>query len=259
MVTVTGVGIVRVLAHELGHNLGLRHAPCGTNVSGLDPWFPHRGGRIGAWGYDPERRALLDPKAYDLMSYCWGNHWISDYFYNKAFDHRVSEAATESAAAGPVRSLLVWGGRDEDGVAYLDPAFVVDAVPSLPAAGGEYTIEGVTADGMPLFSSAFDMTVIEDAEGVETNFVFTLPVEDGWADDLASIKLSGPGGSVSLDESTNRPMAILRDPRTGQVRAFLSDLPPATQAAADAVGQAAGQELETLFSRGIPDMGAWRR
>ena len=259
MVTVTGSGIVRVLAHELGHNLGLRHAPCGTNVSGLDPWFPHRGGRIGAWGYDPERRALLDPKAYDLMSYCWGNHWISDYFYNKAFDHRVSEAATESAAAGPVRSLLVWGGRDEDGVAYLDPAFVVVAVPSLPAAAGEYTIEGATADGTPLFSSAFDMPVIEDTEGVETNFVFTLPVQDGWADDLASIKLSGPGGSVSLDESTNRPMAILRDPRTGQVRAFLRDPPPATQAAADAVGQAAGQGMETLFSRGIPDMSVWRR
>ena len=261
MVTVTGVGIVRVLAHELGHNLGLRHAPCGTNVSGLDPWFPHRGGRIGAWGYDPERSALLDPKAYDLMSYCWGNHWISDYFYNKAFDHRVSEAAAESAAAGPVRSLLVWGGRDEDGVAYLDPAFVVDAVPSLPAAGGEYTIEGVTADGTPLFSSAFDMTVIEDAEGVETNFVFTLPVEDGWADGLASIKLSGPGGSATLDESTNRPMAILRDPQTGQVRAFLSDLPPAAETAADAVGQVsgAGHGMEVLFSRGIPGRTAWQQ
>ena len=252
------VDIVRIMAHELGHNLGLRHAPCGTNVRSLDPWFPHRGGRVGAWGYDPERRTLLDPKAYDLMSYCWGNHWISDYFYNKAFGHRVSEVAAESAAAGPVRSLLVWGGRDEDGVPYLDPAFVVDAIPSLPAAGGEYTVEGATADGTPLFSFAFDMPVIEDAEGEEASFVFALPVEADWTR-LASIILSGTEGSVTLDERTNRPMAILRDPRTGQVRAFLSDLPPATQAVADAVGQAAGQGLETLFSRGIPGAGMWRR
>ena len=54
-------------------------------------------------------------------------------------------------------------------------------------------------------------------------------------------------------------MAILRDPRSGQVRGFLSDLPPATQAAMDAAGQTAEPGLEVLFSRGIPDAGAWRR
>ena len=248
----------RVVAHELGHNLGLLHAPCGTNVSSLDPWFPHRGGRIGAWGYDPERSALLDPKAYDLMSYCWGNHWISDYFYNKAFDHRVSEVAAESAAAGPVRSLLLWGGRDEDGVAYLDPAFVVDAVPSLPAVGGDYTIEGATADGTPLFSYTFDMPDIEDAEGEETSFAYALPVQADWTD-LASITLSGPGGSVTLDDSTDRPMAIVRDPQTRQVRGFLSDLPLGTQTAPAALRQGGGRGMEVLFSRGIPSANAWRR
>ena len=56
-------------------------------------------------------------------------------------------------------------------------------------------------------------------------------------------------------------MAILRDPRTGQVRAFLSDLSPETETAADAIGRGAGvgQGLETLFSRGIPGAEAWRR
>nr|MCZ0935084.1 M66 family metalloprotease [Candidatus Palauibacter rhopaloidicola] len=245
----------RIVAHELGHNLGLGHAPCGTNVSGLDPWFPHRGGRIGAWGYDPERRALLDPKAYDLMSYCWGNHWISDYFYNKAFDHRAAEVATEAATmADPGRSLLVWGGLDEDGAPYLDPAFVVDAAPSLPSAGGEHMIVGATSDGSPLFSFTFDLPIIDDAEGEETSFVFALPVQANWTD-LASVTLSGPAGSATLDESTDRPMAILTDPGTGQVRAFLSNPRSATRAAA---GQTPAQGLEVLFSRGIPSAGAWR-
>ena len=33
-----------------------------------------------------------------------------------------------------------------------------------------------------------------------------LPVQPGWADQLAGITLSGPGGSVTLDEETDRPM-----------------------------------------------------
>ena len=162
-------------------------------------------------------------------------------------------------AARPVRSLLLWGGRTREGAPYLDPAFVVDAVPSIPDAGGEYTIEGMTGEGTLLFSFPFDMPVNPDAEGQEASFVFAIPAQAGWAGNLASIALSGPGGSATLDESTDQAMAILRDSRTGRVRAFLSGLPPATQAAADAVGDAAGQGLEALFSRGIPSADAWRR
>ena len=250
------------MAHELGHNLGLLHAPCG-NPGGVDPWFPSSEGRIGAWGFDLERYALVPPITPDLMSYCGsGNEWIGNYHFNKTLAHRLAndDAAAAARAAGtdPVRAILLWGGRDEDGVPYLDPAFVVDAAPSAPAAGGEYTIEGTTADGTPVFTFAFDMARIGDPEGEETSFVFALPVQADWAG-LARITLSGPGGSVTLDDSTDRPMAILRDPQTGQVRAFLRDPAPATQAAADAVGGATGVGLETLFSRGIPGADAWRR
>ena len=250
------------IAHELGHNLGLLHAPCG-NPGGVDPWFPHPAGRIGAWGFDFERSALVRPITPDFMSYCGsGNEWVSDYNFNKTLAYRLAndgaEAAARAAEANPVKTLLLWGGLSEDGTPYLDPAFVVDAAPALPRTGGEYSIEGATVDGTPVFSFAFDMPAVADAEGEETSFVFALPVQSGW-DNLASITLSGPDGSATLDESTNQPMAILRDPRTGQVRGFLRDPPPATQAAADAVGGAIGRELETLFSRGIPDMAAWRR
>ena len=39
------------MAHELGHNMSLFHAPCG-NTAGPDPSFPYMDGSIGAWGYD---------------------------------------------------------------------------------------------------------------------------------------------------------------------------------------------------------------
>ena len=90
---------------------------------------------------------------------------------------------------------------------------------------GDYTIEGITPDEEVLFSLSFDMPVNPHAVGMETSFVFTLPVHYGWAGNLDSITLSGPEGTAVLDKTTDRPMAILQDPVTGQVRAFLSDLP----------------------------------
>ncbi|WP_419947907.1 hypothetical protein [Candidatus Palauibacter sp.] len=92
-----------------------------------------------------------------------------------------------------------------------------------------------------LFSLSFDMPEIADADGA-SSFAFLVPVETDWAGDLAAITLSGPGGTVTLDGDTDRPMVILRNPQTGQVRGFLRDPPP-----------------EALFSRGPPGPGEWRR
>ena len=97
----------------------------------------------------------------------------------------------------------------------------------------------------------------EEAEA--SSFVFALPAQAGWADALASVTLSGPAGTVTLDGNSDTSMAILRDPVTGRVRGFLRDLPSATELAADAVGVHAPGRLEVLFSRGIPSGGAWRR
>ena len=251
-----------VIAHELGHNLNLQHAPCG-GAGGPDPSFPYSDGSIGAWGYDfRDGGQLVPPSATDLMAYC-GDKWISDYSFTNALRFRLSDAdsvglPSPPMLAPPTKVLLLWGGVNADTVPFLEPAFVVGAPPVLPEARGEYRLSGLSADGRELFAISFEMPTIADAEGEESSFVFALPVQAGWAD-LASIALSGPRGSVTMDQSTDRPMAILRDPRTGQVRGFLSDPPAGTEAAADAVGSAAGQGMEVLFSRGIPSAGAWRR
>ena len=57
------------LAHELGHNFSLSHAPCG-DPDDLDPSYPHDGGAIGAWGYDFDEARLVPPARPDVMSYC---------------------------------------------------------------------------------------------------------------------------------------------------------------------------------------------
>ena len=240
-------------AHELGHNFNLSHAPCG-GAGGPDPVYPYEGAEIGVWGYDPrDGGTLVAPATTDIMSYCGG--WISDYHYTKALHHRVRHDGTEGTASAA--SLLLWGGIDDDGLPHLEPAFVVDAPPALPDSAGQYRITGRNASGNgELFSFSFAMPVTADGDG-SSSFAFALPVRAGWEGDLATITLSGPGGSVTLDGDSDIPMAILRDPTTGQVRGILRDTRAATEVAADGVG-APVPRLEVLFSRGIPGSSAWR-
>ena len=247
------------IAHELGHNMSLKHAPCG-GASYIDDAYPHSDGTIGDWGYDFRAGGrLIPPQSYDLMSYC-GPTWVGSYNFDKALRFRLADEETSGALlTGPVRSLLLWGGVAAGGQPYLEPAFVVDAPPAVPASAGEYTVAGRTEAGDELFSLSFTMPEVSHGDG-SSSFAFALPVDPAWAGTLARIVLAGPGGTTTLDGETVRPMVILRDPSSGQVRGFLSDLPGTTLAEADAAAAVSSEPgLEVLFSRGIPNPEAWRQ
>ena len=250
-----------VIAHEFGHNFSMSHAPCG-GAGNPDPAFPNADGTVGAWGYDFRDGRLVPPSWFDLMGYCGrpDRQWVSDYHFTKALHFRLFDERpplVASLTAQQAESLLLWGGEDADGEPYLNPAFVVDAPPVLPDAAGEHRIAGRTPDGDELFSLDFTLPETADADG-RGSFVFALPADRAWAGNLASITLSGPGGSATLDSDTDIPMTVLLDPVNGQVRAILRDLPQADAAAALAP-QAGPDSLDVLFSRGIPDAAAWSR
>ena len=255
----TGVSLIdpETFAHELGHNLSLLHAACSGTELGTDPTYPYDNGRSGVWGYDPRDGSLVPPDRPDFMTYC-DPTWVSDYYFANALRFRLQDDLEVQAARIPVRALLVSGAAAADGTLNLEPAFVVDAPPTVPHPGGPYTLTGGRADGSELFSLSFDMPEIWDGDG-GSGFTFALPVEPAWETELAALSLSGPGGSVEIAEGTAPSMAILRDPQTGQVRAIFRDLPsgPLAQSAADARAPEPG--LEVMVSSGLPGAAAWRR
>jgi hypothetical protein len=76
-------------AHEVGHMLGLLHAPCSAEES-LDPSFPEPDGSLGAhMGWRARTGELLEssPEAplYDFMSYC-DPAWVSPYHWRRLAD-----------------------------------------------------------------------------------------------------------------------------------------------------------------------------
>ena len=244
-------------AHELGHNMSLSHADCG-DPAGADPSFPHDNARSGVWGWDPrDDGSLVPPDRADFMSYC-DPTWVSDYYFSNALRFRLQDALEVWEVPAATRTLLVSGWADVDGALRLDPAFVVDARPLLPQAPGPYTMTGRRADGSELFSLRFGMAEVADGDG-SSGFTFALPVDPAWETELATLSISGPGGSVEIGEGTAPPMAILRDPGTGEVRAIFRDLPsgPLAQSAAEDLAPEPG--LEVLVSSGLPAASAWRR
>jgi hypothetical protein len=80
-----GEAAVETAIHELGHNHGREHAPCGGTTSS-DSSFPYSGASIGVWGYDMIQGLLFPPGDFkDMMSYC-NPAWISDYNFRHIFE-----------------------------------------------------------------------------------------------------------------------------------------------------------------------------
>ena len=210
-------------AHELGHNLSLRHAPCG-GAGGPDPAFPYNGGSTGVWGYNPQTGGVVDPVVYkDLMGYC-SPDWISDYSFVKAMNYRIETEISGGPAAGGDRgrsenTLLLWGSAG-NGELLLEPAFLLETPAVLPTGSGPYRLEGFGTGGRVHFSFDFTPTPLEFGGG---HFLFAVPFDRDRDGTLERVVLSGPEGAFTLGPGSTSPMAIITDRDSGRVRAILRD------------------------------------
>jgi len=266
-----------VLAHEVGHNLDLDHAPCG-GAGNPDPNFPYAGGVIGVWGLDVGSLTLKPPTSFDLMGYCGGTNWISDYHYQKVLNFRQNNVGT--VVAGAQSGLLVWG-RIVNGVVTLEPAFEITAPASVPVRRGPYVLEGLDERDTILFSYAFEGELVADQDGEHRQFAFVIPLGAMGAERLARFRVLGgvnaaqwssaaamvaqgrgrvtmlqqqlpadgaarmvASGSVRLTWNAGAyPMALVRDAATGDILSFARN--------GDATIGVAGRELDVTFSDGV--------
>jgi hypothetical protein len=99
-----GNAAASTMAHELGHSLGLPHAPCGVDGGP----FPYMEASIGVWGYSLGAQELRDPSEYkDMMSYC-DPSFISDYNFEKLFERvRYLNLQFDERFAAPARYTRV--------------------------------------------------------------------------------------------------------------------------------------------------------
>ncbi len=197
-------GGARVAAHEWGHNMSRRHAPCG-NVGGADGGFPFTGGVIGSWGWNSANNALIPPTATDLMGYC-GNQWISSYNWTAMLNYRssvtngvVASATSASATPGSATSdrLLVWGTLDAQGV-QVEPAFLLtnnsgNAPGGVDEAVTDATravrIEALSASGQVLASKLANASEIDHNINGTRSFAATLPLTVAQQEQLHTVRV----------------------------------------------------------------------
>lgn len=254
-------------AHEWGHNLDRLHAPCG-NILDPDPLYPYPEAALGAYGFDIEANSVLSsPDRRDLMSYCrpW---WISDYNFRAMLEFRLArESLVRWDIAPPKEPTLMLWGRIEDGAAVLEPAYEIDARPSLPSRSGPYRLQGLDAAGAVIFELSFEGEVLDHVDGVRL-FSFAVPTSVAQPQRLARLRLSGPGvfvervrepaiaaapapalepagrGQIRLQwDAASAPLIVVRDPTTGQILSFARG--DAATIRSDAV------EVELIVSDGV--------
>jgi hypothetical protein len=174
------------MVHEMGHNLSLRHAPCG-DPSGPDTSYPYANATMGAgnrfiWGYDAANNRFVDPtpsSVHDVMSYCAGN-WFSDYNYRKIQVYLTPSDSTQAAdadrmlasSAATEQELLLVSGEIRDGVLRLNPLKTTQGR-ARAVSDGPYLLRITTRTGT-LIEQRFDSREI-DHQPERQRFGFTLP------------------------------------------------------------------------------------
>ena len=162
--------VLRTMTHEIGHNMGRDHAPCGGATS-PDLAYPYANGGLGATlVYDNVAELIaVITKPSDVMGYCDGA-WFSDYNYFHVQNWLESWLYPTSQPMKVFTStfelLDIAGEISTQGVRF-QPIFGSLGQPGLSQ--GEYQLRLRLSDGSQIFSS-FSAVRVADASGTLLHF-----------------------------------------------------------------------------------------
>jgi hypothetical protein len=226
------------IAHEIGHDWGRRHAPCG-GAGGADPSYPYSLGLIGVYGLDLETMEVKSPSGNtDIMGYCNVKFWISDYTYSAIVNYRVANPAASIRPKVP--ALMVWG-RIENGVPKLEPAFQLTAPASLPETTGPFKVQALDANGREVFSYSFSAEAMPDVPGDFRHFAFAVPVSQADVDRIVTLRLEAKGRESRISAG-DQPLTVVRDEKSGEILSLVRGRQPVV---------ANGRNVRLEFSDGI--------
>ena len=193
------------LAHEFGHNTGLKHVrsdlTCGSEIP-EGPWdslpngaSPCTLGAINlgdpatAVGFDPLSRAVIPPdRAGDLMSYAT-NRWISEFNWRRMLDVYTVRAASRGTVAEPALHDLEPGSRLIV-LGWVDPA--THSGDLLPA----YTLPG----------TAIAPGILAELTELPAGFPSNHPVRLQLLDQAGQVLVDAP---APLQEGSEGPIALV--------------------------------------------------
>jgi hypothetical protein len=202
--------------HEIGHNLGRRHAPCG-NPASPDPSYPYAGASIGQYGTDIQGNnvGFNTPASHvDVMSYC-SPEWVSDYTYTALYNNQRVQGLSQPAQTAD--RLLIRATFTNNDEATLAPIYAFPIKSSNELAASDVLVELLDSSGDIIAAHPVAVRQAEE-EGIAIRSVMgTVPLPDV---PVATMRLV-EGGTILAERQFEQPsrlaQAALAVTQTGEV------------------------------------------
>ncbi|MEQ1692382.1 MAG: Ig-like domain-containing protein, partial [Gemmatimonas sp.] len=201
-----------LVAHELAHSLGRRHAPCG-GATGVDPAFPVPNGVIGTVGHDvfswssglTSSAASRAATTGDLMGHCFPQ-WASPYTYAGLLAARLSSVppAIHAPLIAPSRRqhVIVVRGRIARSRLTLLPSVAIDGFPT-DGSFGAYRVELLDTHGRVVATHRVDPVHVDHSG--DATLVAAVPLDELAAGTLTTVRIVGPDGVPTTYKASPTP------------------------------------------------------